>query len=172
MRSGNRLRLSEPPSLIRSSGQNSRHIHPRPLAHHTCSRRLLYRVSALHNLQSSGRQVLRSRSESCEFRAEVRCNRRFLPRPLSFAKPQLRRNQMNLFLNVLAISGSAMYAGVTNNGRFIGRAILVVLVPALVGLAGSLCLSWGGAIYSDALAVVSCMYWGGADSDHSLVRPD
>ncbi len=76
---------------------------------------------------------------------------------------------MRLFFNILAISGSSMYAGVmlaigvilggywttlsaedfpgsfANNGRFIGRAILVVLLPALLGLAGSLHVSWGEA---------------------------
>lgn len=74
---------------------------------------------------------------------------------------------MRLLFNILAISGSATYAGVmlaigvilggswkglsatdfldsfAANLPFIGRAISAVLLPTLVGLAGSLWLSWG-----------------------------
>lgn len=74
---------------------------------------------------------------------------------------------MRLVFNILAISGSAMFAGVmlaigvilggywkslpasdfldwfSQNDKFIIRAIPLVVVPTLIGLAGSLWLGWG-----------------------------
>lgn len=74
---------------------------------------------------------------------------------------------MRLLFNILAILGSAMFAGVllaigvilggywtslqpadfldwfSQNGQFIMRAIPLVLIPTLIGLAGALWLSWG-----------------------------
>jgi hypothetical protein len=74
---------------------------------------------------------------------------------------------MRLIFNTLAISGSAMFAGVmmaigvilggywrslppegfldwfSQNNHFIVRAIPLVVIPTLVGLAGSLWLGWG-----------------------------
>ena len=73
---------------------------------------------------------------------------------------------MKIIFNILSISGSAMFAGVllaigvllggywkslpaqnflnafSNNSQFIPRAIVPVTVAALVGLAGSIWLSW------------------------------
>lgn len=73
---------------------------------------------------------------------------------------------MRLLLNILAISGSAMFAGVmltiavtlggywkslppsdfldwfSQNGEFIMRTIPLVVAPTLIGLAGSLWLGW------------------------------
>jgi Domain of unknown function (DUF1772) len=75
---------------------------------------------------------------------------------------------MRLIFNVLAISGSAMFAGVMlaigvtlggywrslpaadflewfgRNDQFIMRTIPLVVVPTLIGLAGSLWLGWSG----------------------------
>ena len=74
---------------------------------------------------------------------------------------------MKLIFNILAISGSALFAGVllaigvilggywksllapdflnafSDNSQFIPRAIAPVTIAALVGLAGSIWLSWG-----------------------------
>ncbi|AYG64815.1 MULTISPECIES: DUF1772 domain-containing protein [unclassified Rhizobium] len=73
---------------------------------------------------------------------------------------------MRLLFNILAITGSAMFAGVMltiavtlggywkslpasdfldwfgQNGKFIARTIPLVVVPTLIGLAGSLLLGW------------------------------
>ncbi len=74
---------------------------------------------------------------------------------------------MRLLFNILAITGIAMFAGVllaigvilggywkslptidflivfSNNAQFIQRAIPIVLLPAIVGIAGSIFFNWG-----------------------------
>lgn len=110
---------------------------------------------------------------------------------------------MRLLFNVLAVSGSAMYAGVmlaigailggywkslpatdfvdsfSNHARYIARAILPVLIPALVGLAGSLCLSWGdkgtftlwlSAVACVAVVLVLTMTWFGPTNAQFTTR--
>ncbi|SJM32900.1 DUF1772 domain-containing protein [Mesorhizobium delmotii] len=99
---------------------------------------------------------------------------------------------MRLLFNILAISGSAMFAGVmltigvtlggywkslpaaefldwfSQNDRFIIRTIPLVVVPTLIGLIGSLWLSWSegglralwiGAIACVAAVLVLTMAW-------------
>jgi len=99
---------------------------------------------------------------------------------------------MRLLFNILAISGSAMFAGVllaigvmlggywkslpasdfldwfSQNSRFIMHVIPLVVVPALLGLAGSLWLGWSagetralwiGAILCIVAVLVLTMTW-------------
>lgn len=99
---------------------------------------------------------------------------------------------MRLLFNILAIAGSAMFAGVllaigvilggywkslsateflgafSDNGPFIQQAIPAVLLPTLVGLVGSLWVSWGQkgtrvlwlmAVASMAVLLVLTMTW-------------
>ena len=110
---------------------------------------------------------------------------------------------MRLLFNVLAISGSAIFAGVllaigiilggywkslpatdflgtfSDNLPFIGRAIPAVLLPTLVGLAGSLWLSrrekdaqtlWLLATGSMALLLVLTMTWFGPTNAQFVAR--
>ncbi|CAH2396406.1 DUF1772 domain-containing protein [Mesorhizobium ventifaucium] len=89
---------------------------------------------------------------------------------------------MRLLFNILAISGSAMFAGVmltigvtlggywkslpaaefldwfSQNDQFIIRTIPFVVVPTLIGLIGSLSLSWSeGGIRSLWIGAIACV---------------
>ncbi|WP_221997968.1 anthrone oxygenase family protein [Rhizobium laguerreae] len=92
---------------------------------------------------------------------------------------------MRLLFNILAISGSGMFAGVmlvigvtlggywrslpasefldwfSQNNRFIARTIPLVVVPALLGLTGSLWFGWGALgtrlLWIGALACVTAV---------------